>query len=394
MTTTFINSNVWATLTMAATAAVKPAHAAVAYFGQGAADLLPLPAGSKLVVDCGDLAVKSGQTCPAELLKLHERGVSIYRDATLHAKVFVIGERAYVGSTNGSNHSAQYLKEAVMATDERACVADVRRFVDSLCLDLLGPDELKRLADIYKPPRFVSGAKLKAEAEKETALPTLRIINCDNIWEEMTIKEITQAEGVAQKIKVREGFELDYFGWNIRKNFPRKGEIVMLVEYDGGRRDYVRQPGHVIKLEKAEDHTLVFVETEPGDDLVFQSLPKSLRQLLWADGPQIRRKPSRSSPSGEKSRCMTRNERSPLAACSPNGGCSRTDIETAVNSMARGNENDRRSSALAPGACPPAGPLPPGAWASSQNDGPSPGLRIGSSTRRAFRMPFTQRTSR
>jgi hypothetical protein len=273
---------------MAATAAVQPAHAAVAYFGQGAANLLPLPAGSKLVVDCGDLAVKSGQTCPAELLKLHERGVSIYRDAALHAKVFVIGERAYVGSTNGSNHSAQYLKEALMATDERACVADVRRFVDSLCLDLLGPDELKRLADIYKPPRFVSGAKLKAEAEKETALPTLRIINCrpEDGWEEMTNKQDAYADEVGKKIKVREGFELDRFGWNGSENRPRKGEIVMLMEYDGGRRDFVRRPGHVIKFEKAEDHTLVFVEREPGDDLIFQSLPKSLRQLLWADGPR------------------------------------------------------------------------------------------------------------
>src|SRR5262245_12409954 len=77
-TTRLIDRDVWATLTTAARTATKPAHVAVAYFGKDGADLLPLPAGSKLVVDCGELAVKSGQTCPAALLAMHQRGVSIY----------------------------------------------------------------------------------------------------------------------------------------------------------------------------------------------------------------------------------------------------------------------------------------------------------------------------
>lgn len=142
MTTRMLDRSIWQTLTEAARSAKEPAVAAVAYFAEGADKLLPLPSGSKLVVDCGDLAVKSGQTYPAALLKLHDKGVAIYRDRALHAKAFVIDGYAYVGSTNASNRSVQYLKEAVMVSDERACVADVRRFIDGLCLDRVGPDEL------------------------------------------------------------------------------------------------------------------------------------------------------------------------------------------------------------------------------------------------------------
>src|ERR1700688_4133806 len=79
MKTQFVTKGVWKSLTAAAKAARKPALVAVAYFGQGASKLLPLPAGSCLVVDASESAVKSGQTCPAELKKMQKRGVIIYR---------------------------------------------------------------------------------------------------------------------------------------------------------------------------------------------------------------------------------------------------------------------------------------------------------------------------
>jgi hypothetical protein len=65
MTIALLTKNIWRTLTAATQTRTKPA-VAVAYFGQGAAGLLPLPSGSRLVVDASEGAVKSGQTCPAE----------------------------------------------------------------------------------------------------------------------------------------------------------------------------------------------------------------------------------------------------------------------------------------------------------------------------------------
>src|SRR5712664_1556260 len=115
MTSTLLTHRIWPTLTAAAKGArVKPA-VAVAYFGQGAAKLLPLPNGSWLVVDASESAVKSGQTCPAELKKLLKRGVRIYSRKNLHAKIFVFGPKAFIGSANVSRNSASMLHEAVVA---------------------------------------------------------------------------------------------------------------------------------------------------------------------------------------------------------------------------------------------------------------------------------------
>ena len=53
MVITLLTDHVWQTLTAATKTRVKPA-VAVAYFGQGAAKLLPLPNGSRIVVDASE----------------------------------------------------------------------------------------------------------------------------------------------------------------------------------------------------------------------------------------------------------------------------------------------------------------------------------------------------
>src|SRR6266853_4325440 len=115
MTVTLLTRRIWPTLTAAAKGSRARPTVAVAYLGQGAAKLLPLPNGSWLVVDASESAVKSGQTCPAELKKLLKRGVRIYSRKNLHAKIFVFGPKAFIGSANVSRNSASMLHEAVVA---------------------------------------------------------------------------------------------------------------------------------------------------------------------------------------------------------------------------------------------------------------------------------------
>lgn len=75
MSTEFFTTEVWKRLKSAARDLTSPVYVAVAYFAQDAAKLLPLPAGSRLVVDASEHAVRSGQTCPADLLVLLNRGL-------------------------------------------------------------------------------------------------------------------------------------------------------------------------------------------------------------------------------------------------------------------------------------------------------------------------------
>jgi hypothetical protein len=150
MSTTLLTQDIWPQLTKIARGTRQPCAVAVAYFGAGASQLLPLPKNSRLVVDASERAIASGQTCPADLIKLVKRGVRAYSVPNLHAKVFVLGRAAYIGSANASNRSASHLVEAVVRTTETDTVRSARQFVRELCLHELTPAVLKHLAKLYR----------------------------------------------------------------------------------------------------------------------------------------------------------------------------------------------------------------------------------------------------
>ena len=87
-----ITKKIWSTITKAVKLSKTKSIVAVAYFGQNGSSMLPIKKGSTLLVDASEKAVKSGQTCPDELLKLYQKGVHIYSLENLHAKLFVIGK--------------------------------------------------------------------------------------------------------------------------------------------------------------------------------------------------------------------------------------------------------------------------------------------------------------
>jgi phosphatidylserine/phosphatidylglycerophosphate/cardiolipin synthase-like enzyme len=153
----FVSKGLWRSLTRSTKSARKPALAAVAYFGKGASGLLPLPSGSHLVVDASEHAVKKGQTHPADLKRLQKNGVIVFSSTSLHAKVFVIDNVAFIGSANVSGRSARILTEALVKTSDRAVVRDAKSFVKGLCLDEMGPDRLDKLQKLYRPPKPPGG---------------------------------------------------------------------------------------------------------------------------------------------------------------------------------------------------------------------------------------------
>ncbi len=155
MKTSLLTSGIWASLTSAAKNARKPAYVAVAYFGKGASRLLPLPAGSRLVVDASDGAVKSGQTCPTDLKVMQDRGVVIYSAQNLHAKIYVFENVALIGSANASHNAAETLIEAMVQISDGSVIRSARQFVRGLCLDELTPKTIDRLHIMYRPPRFL-----------------------------------------------------------------------------------------------------------------------------------------------------------------------------------------------------------------------------------------------
>jgi hypothetical protein len=130
------------------------ADVAVAFLGGGAFARLKLSKGSVLVVNASEEVVRNGLTDPREIQKFRKRGVRVFSDPALHAKLFVLASRVFIGSANVSNKSAGQLAEAVVSTNDSATVAQARRFVKSRAHTEIGPEYLKSLLKTYRPPRI------------------------------------------------------------------------------------------------------------------------------------------------------------------------------------------------------------------------------------------------
>ena len=274
MSVIVLTSRIWHTLTAAAKQSRRPSAVAVAYFGKGAAKLLPLGHGSRLVVDASEIAVKSGQTCPAELKKLMRMGVRVYSIQNLHAKVFVFGTKALIGSANVSQHSAGTLVEAMVATTDRSAVSSARDFVRGLCVQELGPETIARLARMYRPPRLLPGVRRGMKRQGVAELPRVLLAP-------LTVRDFPEgsedAREAARRVAVKRQekprrHKLDDFWWPGKCPF-RLGDIVVQVLDEGAGRRMVSPPGTVV-------HTLPWRRGSRTTTFVYVELPAQRRVAL------------------------------------------------------------------------------------------------------------------
>ena len=257
MSTVFITQDIWPQLTEAVRGSRRSCAVAVAYFGAGAGRLLPLRTGSQLVVDASERAVASGQTCPADLIKLVKGGVRIYSVPNLHAKVFVLGRAAYIGSANVSNRSASQLVEAVIRTTEPSAVRAARKFVRDHCLHDLTPTVLKRLSKLYRPPHVPGGKRGKKATDETFRRPTLPRLHLAQLhrrdWSERDQALHDTALVIAKKRREHpRSFELDSFLLTGKCDYQR-GDVVIQVTDEGGGGVLVTPPGNVLHVRTRHD---------------------------------------------------------------------------------------------------------------------------------------------
>jgi hypothetical protein len=271
MKTEFVFKGIWRSLTASAKSARKPAFVAVAYFGQGASKLLPLPAGSRLVVDASENAVKSGQTHPSDLKLLQKRGVVIYSYPSLHAKVYAFEGFAFVGSANASSRSSGVLTEAVVRTSDQAVVRSAEKFVRDLCRDELSPGRLDRLQKMYRPPRVPGGTKGREKVNSQKPRQTMPRL----FLAQLKLKDIPEgSEGASEqgmkiaKIRRKHGRSYvldDYF--SVGKNIIQEGDkVIQILERPDGSR-LIDAPADVLytRLWKGSRYPVTFIYLEHPD---------------------------------------------------------------------------------------------------------------------------------
>jgi hypothetical protein len=293
MSTTFLTTGVWTAITQFARRNSRSAWVAVPYFGKRGNSLLPLNRGSSLVVNASEIAVKTGQTSPAALLSLLRKGVRIYSDPNLHAKVYVFGSTAFVGSANASASSAEALVEAVVRTTDRSVVRSTRSFVQDLCTAPIGPTELERLAPLYREPRVGRGRGkgLPNRAQGRPPRIWLSRVSEGTMPPDAAEVEDEVAERARRKRERRSYIIADAF-WSGSPPYRLGDTLIELYELGSGKV-VVAPPGRVCHLERwrgpKRSGTFVCYEREDTRRISVERLAKVLgrgaKQRLLRAGP-------------------------------------------------------------------------------------------------------------
>lgn len=251
MSTDFLGANVWSALTAEAKRYEGKSFVAVAYLGTGAANRLPLKKGSILVVDASESAVKSGQTNPAELMRFRKRGVRVFSMPNLHAKVFVFGGVAFVGSTNVSDNSANVFSEASIRSRQVSVVSGARQFVRALALNEVGPQKLESLLTIYKGRKKRAEGGRRRRSRSDRSFYIVRLTEGEEPQED--VKAIKKGVKKAKELMTSNKTHRETYFWNSPKiaNRYKSGDSILPVFCNSKNKIlYVEPPAEFLHSHK------------------------------------------------------------------------------------------------------------------------------------------------
>ena len=235
MAVRFLAEGIWKEITAAARARRRgKAFVAVPYVGKAGSRLLPLREGDTLLVNAGDAAVRSGQTNPQGLRELFNKGVQLYSLGNLHAKIYVIGSVAFIGSVNASAHSSDGLEEAVVRIRDPKVVREAREHIQNLPKELLVSRDLDRLEKLYRPPR-IAGSGRKATSSRSSTKPRYFIaqIEEDEISEDY-MAALAAGEKEAKAKRERKNTVLDSFVRAGKLPYRTGDYVIQVVEVSSG----------------------------------------------------------------------------------------------------------------------------------------------------------------
>ncbi|MBK9372737.1 MAG: phospholipase D family protein [Holophagales bacterium] len=242
---------------------------AVPFLGNGAIRRLPLQAGDLLIVRLDEATVKSGQTSPFEIGKFLRKGVEVHAQSNLHAKVFVFGKTAVIGSTNVSTTSEEHLLEAVVETSDLRAVSAAATFVRSLRGDVVTPQYAKRLEKMYVPPRILGAGRPRSQQTMRGAgQSVLWAVKLETgAWIDEDYVQQDAGEPLARKkLKNTRHYVVDDFVWT-PAGFGRKvrvGQRVLQIVEESSERVYAEAPYRVVRVQRYRvgnsSRVMVFVE--------------------------------------------------------------------------------------------------------------------------------------
>lgn len=282
-----LTENIW-TVIKDSVSENKQNLVAVAYFGQRGSELLPLKENDVLVVDASKYQIQSGLVDPRELLKLVKVGVKVFSYPALHAKVYVLGEKVFVGSANVSENSRKNLKEAMLKTNDPGLVDDAKAWIKSLAFSPLSKKDLQGLIPFYNPPKTLQRTVV---IEKCLFLVNVDFYSSfsDGFKEPLEIGE----KAVVKLIPEISKKEYDCFEYSSLPEFEI-GDYLIIRSKNPEGKILVNKPCRVLHIQSWGFDEKYFV---------FYSKPQGIRISIGAI-PSIRRKKDGFLTAGETRRLM------------------------------------------------------------------------------------------
>ena len=282
--TTFLsNETLWQTLS-ARVKAARHVDAAIAYFGQGGAKLLPLRSGDRLIVDMSPATVRAGGTDPREVEKLMQRGVVAFTRRNLHAKLIVADQSVISGSANISKHSKEVLDEAAILTTDPAAIRRAREFIDRLCTEPVRREYLEECKRVYKPPRFNgqrANGKSRQRRVKHAKLWIVGLRECS--IPESEVERYERGEANAEKqVKDEARATRESFHWPYKPRMARELEfgdwIIQVTKYKD-ESIAVSPPGQLLLI----DSYIRDVDSGKERWVFHLEVPRRRETLTWRE---------------------------------------------------------------------------------------------------------------
>jgi hypothetical protein len=286
MSEQLLSSRLWERIHTLAKRA-RRCEVAVPFVGIGSADRLQLRRGDLLVCRLDEPTVHAGLTNPKEILAYLRRGVEVHTVTNLHAKVFVLGRSAIVGSCNLSGYSERSLLEAAVETSSTELVRACRQFVEGLRGDEVGPEYARRLMRVYRPPKVRTKLGPRgAQRVRQGDLVAVALAFVDFDERDLAAERTANRLGRKRLVDV-DRFTVECFKWPGR--IPpaiRRGVRVLQIMTDDGKRS-VYPPARVLEVRqytssRGGKRCMVSVETPK------RLRPRGLSQALRQLGPRAR----------------------------------------------------------------------------------------------------------
>lgn len=270
----------WATLKRLARAEKARNYVAVGYVGQHAAKLLRIGKGDVLVCPLTLDNARNGEVCPASLKAFQKRGVKIYLQSDLHAKVFLLGRKSIVGSPNLSTRSANILDEAALMTSDVSVAKRLRQWFAERMNEPLTPEWLSLCEKVYRPPKTESLDRHRKGKRRESAGRSVWLVNVrptDYPETEKAIFDRGERKAVAELANKRR-YEVESIRWVGKGGLAssiRKGDLLVEIWEDPKGHFEVCPHGRLVNISRTKTKRAWPVT------YLYLEMPRNYRTIKW-----------------------------------------------------------------------------------------------------------------